>query len=583
MNYKKIAPRLLLAHEAYQQQGHAGIARYIRTMGLVSAEGSPKPARAMVFLRCDAKADFGGLAKKGIYVNQKRGKIRTAFLPLDLLSELSKHNAIKRIGLSRRMRPLMDVAPGKVKLPAFKTASGLTGKNVIVGIVDSGIDPNHPAFAGRIRSIWDQELSGPGVPGFSTYGTEVSGANLSTSRDHHGHGTHVAGIAAGKQSTYGGVAPGAEYVIVKTDFQNLHIADAVAYVFKKAKSLGRPAVVNLSLGGHFDAHDGSDDLSQFIDEQTGPGRIVCCAAGNEGSDNIHAQASVKKGSIKTIRFVVPAPQPGEAVSQAILNGWYSGNDVMNVSIQGPSGLTTPFQSVLATGNPVRNYQLPDGRVQIITPGPDLVNGDHNFLVVITPQSGFSPVASGVWRLRLRGKTISNGIVDVWTLDNADRLDVLFSGTSVSNSMRIGSPGSAASAVTVASYTTKVQWTDTAGDSWSAGTTLDDISDFSSDGPLRNGARKPDVAAPGSWLASCLSADSQVEPPYVVAPGIRMMQGTSMATPFITGLVALLLERNKSLDPAGVKALLKANSAIPGQPAGTFDPKWGFGLIKAQGL
>src|SRR6185503_17914445 len=114
---------------------------------------------------------------------------------------------------------------------------------------------------------------------------------------------------------------------------------------------------------------------------------------------------------------------GAAVTQAVLNGWYSGSDLIDVSVQGPSGVVTPFQGVFSSGNPSRTYQLPDGKVQIVTPGSDPANGDHNFLVAITPKQGFSQVASGVWRLRLRGKSIASGIVDIWTLDNAARLDV----------------------------------------------------------------------------------------------------------------------------------------------------------------
>jgi Subtilase family len=57
----------------------------------------------------------------------------------------------------------------------------------------------------------------------------------------------------------------------------------------------------------------------------------------------------------------------------------------------------------------------------------------------------------------------------------------------------------------------------------------------------------------------------------------------MATPFITGVVALLLERDPTMDAKDVKTLLLAHSVIPGRPGGTFDAKWGFGLLNALGL
>jgi subtilisin family serine protease len=136
----------------------------------------------------------------------------------------------------------MDVAPGKVNLPQFKQTSGLSGKGVIIGIVDSGIDPKHPAFQGRILQIWDQTLPGSGVSE-GAYGIELTGEQLTTSRDEIGHGTHVAGIAGGVDATYGGVAPEAEYIIVKSDFQDAHIADGIRYIFRVASAQGRPAVV----------------------------------------------------------------------------------------------------------------------------------------------------------------------------------------------------------------------------------------------------------------------------------------------------------------------------------------------------
>ncbi len=575
MRYEKISAGLLVALEDYQQQGREVLAKHMRTLGVVPASGTPKPPRTVVFIYCDEDAQLEHLAQNGVRVNQSSGRVRTAILPIDSLDALSDEPAVQRIKPSRYLKAMMDVAPGKVNLPQFKNKTGLTGKGVVIGIVDTGIDAKHPAFAGRILRVWDQTLPGSGVPE-GGYGIELTRPNLTTSRDSHGHGTHVAGIAAGEDSTYAGVAPEAELVMVKSDLQDAHIADGIRYIFRVAGEMGRPAVVNLSLGGHADAHDGSDSLSQIIDAESGPGRIVCCAAGNEGNDNIHAQTTVAKGKTATMRFRVP----NGTVGIALLNGWYPGNSSFEVSLRTPGGFVTPWQKVISTANPVGDYSLPDGQVQIVTPGPDPVNGDHNFFVQISGKGKF-PVKGGVWQLLVRNKSKTDGVLDVWALDDAGA--VFFSGTSVKDSMKIGSPGASARAITVASYTTKTQYTDIGGSVRHIGLELHTISDFSSEGPLRNGAEKPDVAAPGAMIVSALSSDASFSRSSMINGKFVIMAGTSMATPFVTGIVALLLQRDPTLEPEVVKELLRESSTILGQPAGTYHPKWGFGLIDALNL
>jgi subtilisin family serine protease len=332
MQPEKISAGLLVALEDYQAEGAEALIPLKRSLGIISSEENLKPTRTVVFIYCDEDANLEHLAEYGIHVNQSTGSVRTAILPIDSLDPLSEEPAVHRIKPSRYLRLLMDVAPSKVNLPQFKSQTGLTGQGVIVGIVDSGIDPKHPAFQGRILRIWDQELPGSGVAE-GGYGIELTEGQLTTSRDTVGHGTHVAGIAAGVDATYPGVAPGAEYVIVKSDLQDAHIADGIRYIFRVAAELGRPAVVNLSLGGHADAHDGSDSLSQIIDAESGPGRIVCCAAGNEGNDNIHGQAIALPGNTPTMRFNVP----NRGVGVAWLNGWYPGNSTLEVSVRTPGG------------------------------------------------------------------------------------------------------------------------------------------------------------------------------------------------------------------------------------------------------
>lgn len=588
MKYEKISPSLLAALEDYKDNQREGLLPHMGALGLVAPANSPKPPRTVVFISCDEKDDLGHLTRKGIIVNQVEGRVRTAFLPVDRLEDLSDEPKVKQITASTRLRPLLDVAADEIRLPAFKLSNPLTGKGVIVGIIDSGIDTQHLAFKGRILRVWDQDhQGGPGVKE-GHYGLEYQGALLPAARDFNGHGTHVAGIAAGSDATFQGIAPDADLLVVKTDFSSGHIADAVRYIFRVAGELGRPAVVNLSLGGHSDPHDGTDPLSIVIDDESGPGRIVCCAAGNEGNDDIHAQVNLSQGDKTAIRFHVPQPPPpgnGSGITVALLNGWYPGADEIEVAVQTPSGFLTPFQPVISKGNPEKTHSLPNAKVRIYTPGPDPENGDHNFLIRIDRSNtfGFSTdIPTGIWKLHLRGTKITQGKVDIWALDNSGELDVTFR-DSVQDSVKVGSPGAAAEAVTVAASQSKLSWTDIDGNVRQINGTQGDIADFSSEGPLRNGNQKPDITAPGAWVASMLSRDANFNRFLMLDNEHVMLQGTSMAAPVITGLIALLLERNKSLDPAALKSLLRSNCSIPNKSAGSFDQKWGFGLIDTTNL
>ncbi len=567
-------------------EGPEELALYSRTLDIHDNVDIPGAPSVNVFLHCDETAKLAHLGRDDIQVNAEKGRIRTALLPLEMLERLAEEPAVSYISPSRALYPLMDVAPGKVQLPRFHQNTGLTGKGVIIGVVDSGIDANHPAFQRRILRIREQRLRDTNGR-WELHTREFRGSELTRSRDTDGHGTHVAGIAAGNDAKFGGVAPEAELVIVKTELNSVLIGEGVRYIFEVASELGRPAVVNLSLGGHDDPHDGRDALSQMIDEQSGKGRIVCCAAGNEGDNNIHAQAQLSQnGNPHTMRFWVPATSGTTAIRLVTLNGWYSGQDLLEVAVQSPSGVRTPYQGIIRETDVSykRVYDLPDACVEIFTPGPQPINKDHHFLIRIKPPQGSGePITSGIWKLWLRGRNIEMGQVDVWALDDSRQANVIFTGQSVSDSLKIGSPGAAHRAITVASYTTKVEWRNIDGDLIQATFPLDDISEFSSEGPLRDGTQKPDVAAPGAFIASCNSGDA-TPPLYLqINPHYTIKKGTSMSAPFISGLVALLLEQDPTLSPERIKALLQASGSIPGYPDGTFHPKWGFGLINALSL
>ncbi len=579
MNYEKLSAGMSAFVEEFSSQGASVLTDEPRAVPLASfgADGSPQ---VHSFIRCNPDATLSSI--EGVTLHSQRGGVRTAVISLSGLDRLSEREEVYRVSPAVTLNPLNDVGAQKTRLPVYKGNHSERGKNVVIGIIDTGIDAAHSAFANRIHSIWDQTIMGVGWR-TTNYGTVLSGSTMSVSSDTNGHGTHVAGIAAGDDSRFGGLAPEAQIVVVKTNFQNTSIGDGIRYVFAVAQELGLPAVVNLSLGAHFDAHDGSDGLSELIDERSGPGRVVVTAAGNEGGNDIHAAAEVRAGDTEEIEFRVPQTSLPGSTPWVRLNGWYGAGNC-EISVETSLGETTPFQAVIVGSNSTRTHNLTNATLRIATPPASVnLNNDHSFLVEIAPGPFASRVQGGLWRLRVRNVGTTDIHLDVWSIVPRGARDAAFLSPFNSVDMKIGSPGAAQKAITVASFTSRNTWTDSLGSSRAVGLTLDTISDFSSPGPLRNGIQKPDVAAPGAMIISCLSRSSTPTQSNVVNKNFTVNAGTSMACPYITGLVALMLERDSSLDDAGIKALLKPHSRIPSIGIGTFHPSWGFGLIDAGSL
>ncbi|MBZ4320175.1 S8 family serine peptidase [Streptomyces huiliensis] len=581
MEYRKLAPSLAAAYQRYHQDDVSSLRRQSASLGWVSVDEPAKPTRAVVSLICTPDATLDDVKHEGLRINQGGNRIRTAIVPFDGLETLAEHDGVERIVSAHLLRPYLDAARAGVGVDTFQNTTGLTGKDVLVGIVDTGIDPHHPAFTGRIERIWDQTLHGHGVPE-GAFGLELKGSQLTQSRDTEGHGSHVSGISAGAEPVFRGVAPDARIVAVKTNFLDSGITAGIQYVFRLGREMGLPTVVNLSLGGHYDPHDGSDALSLSVDEETGPGRLVCCAAGNEGTDDIHARVPVHGTAVKSLPCI---PDVKGRRHDFMLNGWYATDSRFEVAVAAPSGHSTDFQGPIpTTENSAMTYDLPDGKVEIATPETNTLNDDRNFFIMVRPEEhSLAPGLLPTWQLLVRGVGAADrGTVDVWILDKSGH--ARFNGPMTSDDMKIGSPGCASSAITVAAYATRTTWEDIDHDTFSAPwLRLDDIADFSSEGPLRDGARKPDVTAPGAMIVSALSQDSAPERELTLDTEHVAMQGTSMACPFLAGVCALLLERDGDLDPARVKELLKAHSARPHAEAGEFDEKWGFGLLDVAGL
>ena len=520
-----------------------------------------------------------------------------AKVPRSKLKSLASSAKIGYIEASTRLKPTCDMAHISTGLIVNGSPTvPQTGNGVLVGVIDTGIDVNHPAFksAGstRIVNYLNQET------GDEFSHADIDAGNANSAVDSIGHGTHVAGIAAGNgggstSNIWRGVAPQADLAIVKTTFDTADIAVGIRHVFDIAEARNQPCVVNLSLGGHFGAHDGSSIAERMIDDLSGDGRVVVVSAGNEGNDFIHAGTTLNAGLMPPDRWVadfrinsqVFATATGPVEAGLIrLQVWQQREDAVVISLRSPTG--NIFNAPM---NDKEEFDLGNIFVEAshqVHP----YSQDHStsFLIVTDPDQA---LLSG-WSIIVEDDQLTDGVkvgsIHSWIL-NRDMGNFTSGST---NTHLVGMPGTSFSAVTVASYASRKQWPSQApnvpgGKFEASAINVKDISHFSSQGPTRDGQNKPDIAGPGQFLLAPLSSDASENemPTFLRVPGkpYAALQGTSMSAPYVTGAIALLLEKDKSLDWAEIKRRLIKSAALDEFTTPCWNPRWGYGRLQVQRL
>lgn len=546
--------------------------------------------------------------------------IYTVDVRLTELEALCQRPGVKFVEAGRRMRPGLDssVPATRAHLVHHGVAPipGLTGAGVVVGIIDIGFDFTLDDFGStagtRIAYLWDQSLTpqaGENPPGGFAYGVEYTAAQINAALatgtpfatvrhrpQASAHGTHVAGIAVGNGASgdaafpagkFSGVATGATIVLVQPGLEaevdtfadSARVADAVDYIFSRAQQLGLPCVINMSLGQNGGSHDGESVVERAIDRLLElPGRAFVVAGGNEHAFRTHASGALAQGEIRTLRWRVGQAAEGLAAAPAgaydrtpnEMEIWFSSRDVVSVRVYDPAGNAT---NVVDPGSNSM-FSLGGNDVYIDCERFTRLNGDARIYIELSASQ--MRLQTGTWRVELTGTDIRGGRFDAWIerdardAQNGFADQSSFEGDDFDPTMTLGTPSTGRRAIAVANYDHRAM-----APSGSSGR-----------GRTRDGRNKPECTAPGTDIYSSCSLGGRQAANGTTVPMRVKMSGTSMAAPHVTGIVALLFERAKTmtqptmLTAEQTRKLIVASTSVPPGVQG-FDEAWGFGCIDAE--
>ncbi len=573
--------------------GNSGFAQAVMPFELKAylQESGRTEQSVHLFLKGDGAQIKSWLDARGGVFRYTAGNTHVVWVSPGLIPELLAQHFVRSAGfrlhegvaLNDTMRVRNNIDSVHAGYAALHRA--YTGKGVVVGIIDTGVDFLHPDFldsAGntRVLAVWDQSLpSDPQLtPALYGYGQAWDSTAIRngqcTQADYAAHGTTVAGCAAGNGNatgTHKGVAPDASLVVVKTHFGlpnwTATVADAVDYIYRIADSLGMPCVINASVGTYLGSHDGRDPAARYIDSliREKPGRLMVCAAGNSGNwGNYHLSYPVTSDTSFTWFSYLPAGQGVLPYDAVFFEAWADTAAFNQVHIAVGADSDSPYSFRGRT----EFYRVADFLNTIHT---DTIRNNGNILAIV---DFYAELQDDLYLLqvhlkepdssqyRFRFMTTGQGTFDIWSTPTlgysamfsaglpsvAQFPDMVNYRTPDSSKILVSSFTCLESVITVGNYHNYVSYTDYAGNVQTLPGTTGQISINSSRGPTRDNRLKPEISASGDLTMSAGPLASlaymQVNEPWKLSPdGMHMRNGgTSMASPVVAGIGALLLEK-----------------------------------------
>lgn len=554
--------------------------------------------QVQAFVTLHSAADTASLRSCGATILGTAGNVTMIKAPASAMEQIAATRGVKRVSPAQRVDLCNDVARDLSRADEVKTSPGsslppYTGRDVVVGMVDVGFDFNHINFSdaqgkSRVAAVYlpcdhsgeSPVIDGETLPG-SHYTTPAQIAQLTTDDTHNSHGTHTTGTAAGSYRANGlhGIAPEATLVLCgmpDDSLTDVNIALAVKYIFDYAARVGKPAVVNMSIGSHSGAHDGSSMLCHALDEMSGSGRICVLSAGNDGAIGCHISHTFA-GETDTLRTFFADWTPATPIFYGSASAWSASEKPHEVEIgvwnikadtlcMRQKLVFPQDESIVIDCNEGEWSRYFTGTIEAAAALES--NERYHSIVGVNLQ----PVDAALYRLFLFYTAPGGETLEAWT--GVDSYFTRYSHegwTSGNSSVTISDLATGDRTLSVGAYCSKNNIATDWGDilTWTRSTPTA-VAHFSSRGPDCRGIMRPDVLAPGFAVVSSASRyDEQSAIAHsrrvteVTVDGVTYpygaQEGTSMSTPVVTGAVALCLQLNPRLTPEQVREAIAASS------------------------